>query len=137
MRKFSSSSLATISREELDELEALVRTGHRFKIFYWGKLVACPLEEESQWSQSVFYFVQPKEWLVTQRVGYTCLAAAMTLFAAILGEPNNLFGALSGVVRNPCGGKDVTDYVLVVIRRNLHLVSRDASASEFLKTLTL
>lgn len=59
------------------------------------------------------------------------------LLAAFGGDGNKLFGALSGAMLNLSGGKDVTDYVLVAIRRNLHVVSQDANASDFFRNLSL
>ena len=134
---YSPKSLAEITQAQLDELQTLVKSGHRFKVFQWGELVVSPLEEESPKSHSDFYFVRERDWLIPQRLKYTFVAVGMVLVAGIKGDGNTLFGAIAGVIRNLSGGKNVTDYVLVAIRRNLHVVSRDASLSEFFKNLNL
>ena len=134
---YSAKSLAEITQAQLDALQALVKSGPRFKVFQWGEFVVSPLEEESQKSHSDFYFVREPDWLIPQRLKYTFVAVGMVLLAGIIGDGNRLFGAITGAIRNLSGGKDVTDYVLLAIRRNLHVVSQDTSSSEFLMNLKL
>jgi hypothetical protein len=136
MRAFTPRDLRELSRAQFDELQALIKSGHRFKVFQWGELVVSPLEEESHASHSSFYLVRSNEWLVPQRIAYFFVAVGMALLAGVTQDGNKLAGAIGGVTRNLFGGKDVTDYVLVAIRRNLHVVTQQADAMEFLKNLS-
>lgn len=148
MQKFSAAAFQALTADQCDQILASIRTGDRCRVFSWNDRASQHVIDGEIYDGEI-YLVQPSEWLVAQRLGFSLRATIIiVLWCALMGIlslPLLVVLPVWGIcivriarllaVNLIGGGYDVTDAVLVHLRRKLHAFAGDQDARDFFDDL--
>jgi hypothetical protein len=126
---FDEQSLAAITPEQFRSLQEAIKRGARFLAFpYCVSLVVITMQRRSH-----IYFVEPNESLVPQGIYFSLLSAVFGWW----GIPWGPIYTLDAIIACFRGGRNVTNEVMVSLRRIHKAIATDQSATTFLSDLNL
>jgi len=126
---FDEESLAAITPEQFRAMQDAIKRGARFLAFpYCVSLIVVTMQRRSR-----IYFVEPKESLLPQSIYFSMVSLVFGWWGIPWG-PIYTIDAIAACLR---GGRNVTNEVMVSLRRLHAAIATDQSATTFLSGLNV